>query len=84
MMLPVVTKISVERRDFIRYDRENPRGSGYCAEQWTEQRLVKRWNLFGVCVWKKVLDSERVPAWAVIQEGCLGGTDWRSKFVAYL
>lgn len=48
------------------------------------QELQRRFYLGRFCVWTRVLDREDIPAWAVIQVGTLGSTDWRSKFAAYL
>ena len=48
------------------------------------QQLLKEWRLFGVNVWTTEVDREDVPAWAEIQLGALGSTEWRSKFAAYI
>lgn len=44
------------------------------------QVLYQEYRLFGVRVWRTKLDEEEVPAWALIEAGALGSTDWRSKF----
>lgn len=46
------------------------------------QKLERAWRLFGVCVFRQVIDTEEVPAWAEIQAGALGSTEWRSRFAA--
>ena len=48
------------------------------------QKLERAWRLFGVCVFRQVIDAEEVPAWAEIQTGALGSTEWRSRFAAYI
>ena len=48
------------------------------------QRLERAIRLFGVCVWRTVIDEENVPAWAEIQAATLGSTEWRSKFAEYI
>jgi len=48
------------------------------------QRLVRVWRLFGMKVWTTVIDEEEVPAWADIESGALGSTNWRSKFYDYI
>lgn len=48
------------------------------------QKLERAWRLFGVCVFRQIIDTEEVPAWAEIQVGALGSTEWRSRFAAYL
>lgn len=48
------------------------------------QRLERAWYLMGLCVWRQVIDTEEVPAWAEIQLGALGSTEWRSRFSAYM
>ena len=48
------------------------------------QKLERAWRLFGVCMFRQVIDTEEVPAWAEIQAGALGSTEWRSRFAEYL
>jgi hypothetical protein len=84
MNMKVTTTITVERRVFTHYSRQNPRGSGYCEDQYQRQFLVKRWKLGRLTIWKATLDSEDVPAHAWIDAGALGFTSWRSKFAAYI
>jgi len=48
------------------------------------QKLERTWRLFGVCVFRQIIDTEEVPAWAEIQAGALGSTEWRSRFAAYI
>jgi|JI9StandDraft_2_1071091.scaffolds.fasta_scaffold303453_1 hypothetical protein len=48
------------------------------------QKLLKEWRLFGIKVWTAVLDEETVPAWAEIEIGALGSTEWRSKFAEFI
>ena len=48
------------------------------------QELQRRRYLFGICVCIQKLDSEEVPAWAEIQLGALGYTDWQSKFAEHI
>ena len=50
----------------------------------SEQRLTKEYRLFGLKIWSTVLDTEEVPTWASIQVGCLGYTEWISKFSKYI
>ena len=66
---------TVERvwRTRTRYDRESPRGSGYCADQWVEEREVTRWRLFGVPVWFRDLLVREVPPHEWIATATLGG-----------
>ena len=45
------------------------------------QILYRRYKIFGKCIWKTEIDREEYPAWAAIQAGCLGSTDWKSKFL---
>jgi hypothetical protein len=48
------------------------------------QRLERHTFLLGVLVRVEVLDTEKVPAWAAIQSGALGYTDWRSRFAEHI
>lgn len=73
---------SVVRVDWRRHDAQNPPGSGYVAEQGTYLARVREWRLFGVRVWRRELDREEVPLWAVAQHGATGWTDWRSRLLA--
>jgi hypothetical protein len=57
----------------VRFPRDPRRFGG-------TQYLLRQWRVFGVLVWTQVVDTEEVPAWAEIQLGALGSTDWRSKF----
>lgn len=48
------------------------------------QRLERHWFIFGVRVWRQVLDEEVYPSWADIQRCTLGYTEWRSRFAAHI
>jgi hypothetical protein len=48
------------------------------------QQLCRRTRILGIRIWTRVLDTERVPAWATIQLGTIGYTDWESKFAAHI
>lgn len=41
--------------------------------------LWKEWTLFGVRVWKRVIDREDIPRWSLIEKGCFGSTQWKSR-----
>lgn len=76
--MPLLTvRDTVRRRDWVVRGNE-PRG--YCRDQGTVQELVRTWRLFGVPVFRRVVDREHVPVHAVIEAGCFGATSWRSKF----
>lgn len=85
-MKPLSVAVEVRRRDWVVHDCRRGTGpsSGYCEDQGTKQQLVKRWRLFGRVIWTRVLDEEDVPMFAVIEIGCLGSTNWRSKFAKYI
>ncbi len=76
----LTTRTHVLRYDFITHDHTAPKGSGYCVDQWTEQRLVRDWMLFGWRFWRQVIDVEVVPPHVLIARACMGGSDWQSKF----
>ena len=65
-------------RSFTQYDRDHPRGSGYCYEQWTEEHLIAEWHLFGRKVWTRTLAAVEVPPHAWISSATLGFSDWQS------
>lgn len=47
---------------------------------WEELWLLKReYRVFGIIVWRTIIDSEVAPSWAMIQRNCLGSTDWESR-----
>lgn len=48
------------------------------------QQLEQDWYILGKRVWRTVLDTESVPAWAEIQVSTLGSTEWRSRFASYI
>jgi hypothetical protein len=48
------------------------------------QVLLREWRLGGLTVFTEEIDREEVPAWALIQVGALGYTDWRSKFAEHI
>lgn len=50
------------------------------CEERTEQELTKTVRVMGIPVFRRVLDCEVVPEFALIEAGCLGGTTWRSRF----
>lgn len=61
------------------------------VQRWTRrnefggfQQLLKEWRVFGVKVWTTEIDREDVPEWAAIQSGCLGSTEWVSKFSEHI
>lgn len=85
-MKPLSVSVEVRRLDWVVHDLRRGTGprSGYCEDQGTKQQLVKRWRLFGRVIWTRVLDEEDVPMFAVIERGCLGSTNWRSKFAEYI
>lgn len=79
--------VEVLRYDWTTYGKfgcGEGRGSGYCLDQGTTQKLVKRWRLFGRVIWTKVLDEESVPSFVTIEVATLGSTNWRSKFAEYI
>ncbi len=78
------SKIVVKRHNWVRYSRRILPNSGYCEDQGTTQFLVKEYKLFGRTIFKVTLDSEEVPAWALIEQSCFGGTEWTSKFYNYM
>ena len=49
-----------------------------------KQRLEVHWFMFGIIIWKSVLDTETIPRWAYYQVVTLGSTDWKSKFREYI
>lgn len=44
------------------------------------QILRKVWILFGFVIFWKEVDREEVPQFAVIEAGCFGFTNWKSKW----
>lgn len=69
-------RVLTSRTEVLRYTKRYAFGG--------EQRLVRRWYLFGLRIWTTVLDTEEVPAWAEIQLAALGSTEWESKFKEYM
>ncbi len=58
-------------------------GSGYCKEQEKYNRKVETVRLFGIKVFKRVIEMELVPSYVWISIGCFGdnSSDWRSKWI---
>lgn len=83
-MFTIETK--VVRRRCVRYSPANPRGSGYCEEEWDEHRLMKVVKFRGRVIMKMCVDSEVIPSHVVIAVGALGydGSGWKSKFAKYI
>lgn len=79
-----MTLIKVRRIHWRNFDKDAPRGSGYCVDQGQRQELVKEYRLFGLVIWTKILDTEEIPMYAQIELGVFGRTDWKSKFSAYI
>jgi hypothetical protein len=50
-------------------------------EEINEQLLCLDLYILGIRFWKrwKIVSVEKIPMWAVIQNACLGSTDWKSK-----
>lgn len=78
---PITSERKVVRRNVVIRGREP---HGYCEGQWTEQALIETWRLFGVPVFQRTIDRERVPDHASIEVGALGATSWRSKFADHI
>ena len=76
----------VVRRRQMRYSRQNPRGSGYCEEEWDEQHLMKVIRFRGRIIIRLSVDKEVIPSHVVIAMGSLGydSTEWKSKFAKYM
>ena len=53
-------------------------------ERREEQHLVETVRLFGLPIWRRILDREEIPDWALIQIGAFGSTEWRSKFAEFI
>ena len=81
-MPKITSEMYVVRGRWVRYSRQAPRGSGYCADQTEYQCLMKRWKLWGFTVWKREIDRETIPSHVSISMGCFGDYtgDWVSKF----
>lgn len=71
----ISSKETVVRRDYRRADARQ-----FLLEEWSEQHLVKTTRVLGIPVFRQVIDRERIPDFAIIEEGCFGETSWRSKF----
>lgn len=80
----IKTRKVVKRKVWTTYDWDCPQGSGYCKEHYDRQYLVKEWRLWGILIWRRVLDSEDVPVYASVGIAVLGSTEWRSKFSEYI
>jgi len=78
------TRMRVYRKNWVKYDVDHPRGSGYCADQGTTQYLVKEYLLFGLVVWRRHIDKEEVPGFAVDEHAVFGRSEWKSKFREYI
>lgn len=52
-----------------------------CYKRVEYQCLVKETFMFGISLGTVIIDKEKIPDWAILQLGCLGSTEWRSKFV---
>ena len=79
--------IEVVREDWAKYGprgSDHSEGSGYCLKQWTKQKLVKKYRIFGLVFWTEVLDVEDVPEFAVIEKAAFGETRWKSKFTEHI
>lgn len=57
-------------------------GSGYCKEQNKYNRMIARIKLFGITIYKGVVEYELIPSHVWISTGCFGGDDsgWCSKW----
>ena len=68
------------------YDKNNPKGSGYCAKQRRVQKLIKSYKFLNFTYFKNVLDEEEVPSHVWIALGSLGydSSGWKSKFKEYI
>ena len=77
----ITTSTFVERRQWRTFNRDAPRGSGYCVDQGQYNLLRKRWMIFGKTVWITTLDREEVPSFVWIRRACLGDDGgWKSRF----
>jgi hypothetical protein len=83
-MFTIETKVVRRRR--TRYSEQNPRGSGYCEEEWDENLLIKLIKFRGRTFMRMCVDYEVIPAHVVISHGALGydGSGWQSKFTKYM
>jgi hypothetical protein len=78
---PFTAEHRVHRKIVKRREKQDSR---YLVEpKLTVQELIATTKLFGVPVWRRVVDREEAPAWAVIESGCFGETSWRSKFAPH-
>jgi hypothetical protein len=78
----VTTTMRVEARHITVRGHE---GYGYCKDQWREQRLIKRWKLWGVTIWRRVIGTEIVPSHVWIVWGTIGDqSGWKSRFAEYI
>lgn len=48
------------------------------------QALVEVIRLWGIPIWRRVIDREHVPGHVVIEHGATGMTFWRSKFAEHI
>lgn len=68
----------IQQTVIVRPDR-----TGRCEDTWDELCLVRTYRLLGVPVFRRVVDRETIPAYAIIEKATLGFTDWTSqKFFA--
>lgn len=75
----------VLQQDWTTYDRDCPRGSGYCADQGRNYILFKRFYLWGWKFWTREVDREELPSHVWITQVCLRSSgNWKSKFAEYM
>lgn len=48
------------------------------------QLLVAKTKVGRFTIYRRTIDRETVPSWALIEVAALGSTNWRSKFAEYM
>lgn len=52
-----------------------------CYERVEYQCLVEQTFIFGISFGYITIDTEEIPDWAILQIGCFGSSEWKSKFI---
>lgn len=73
-------KIITTKRKIVRKYRKVWDPIYKCYNRVDYQCLVEQTFIFGISFGYIMIDKEVIPDWAIFQVGCLGSTEWRSKF----
>lgn len=78
--MKIKTTLTLHRRQWTKYSRNCPRGSGYCHDQGVYRCIIKRWIWRGIVLWSREIDREDEPVFVWIAAATIGPVNWKSKF----